>query len=105
MSKFLTFALVAVALSAFVSQASAGRHRDCCAQTPCCGDGAAAPAAAATDNAAKNNTAQAPQSTRSFSYQPSTNNTASAVPGGINRGRIMQSFGVRGAASKANGNY
>lgn len=112
MSKIFALAFAVAALSAFVSQANAGRHRGCCAPScceaaaPCCGDTAAAPAQAAANNAnAANNTAQAPQSTRSFSYQPSTNNVSSVAPGRTSRGRIINSYGLRGAGSKEIGNY
>ncbi len=112
MSKVFALAFAVAALAAFVSQANAGRHRGgCCAPTccetatPCCGDTAAAPAPTADNNAhndnAANNTAQSPQSTRSFSYQPSTNNTT--APRAIGGGR--SNFGVRDAASKPLGNY
>jgi len=112
MSKVFALAFAVAALAAFVSQASAGRHRGgCCEPTcceaaaPCCGaTAAAAPAPTADNNAnAANNTAQAPQSTRSFSYQPSTNDNYAPVTRGVNRGRA--SFGARDAASKALGNY
>ena len=112
MSKVLTFALVAVALAAFVSQASAGRHRDrgCCAPTPCCetatpccGDTAAAPAPTADTKAnAATDTARAPQSTRSFSYQPSTSNYT--APATRASGRAVYD-GIRDAASKLTGGY
>jgi hypothetical protein len=113
MSKIFALAIAVAALAAFVSQASAGRHRGgCCAPSccetaaSCCGDTAAAPTPAADNNAnAANNTAQAPQSTRSFSYQPSTNNVYSVAPGRTNGGRIMNSYGLRGAGSKEIGNY
>ena len=73
---------------------------------PCCcssGDGAAPQAAAQSPAAAPALQAQRPQSTRSFSYQPSVNNNYSNYP--ARRNRIDFSYGERAAGSKLLGNY
>lgn len=105
MSKFFALALVASALLASVNEANGGRHKSCCSPTPCCAAAPcctatpAAPSAAATEPS-KSEMAQAPQATRSFSYQPSTNY---ASPRAMTGSRA--NWGVRDAASKANGSY
>ncbi len=72
----------------------------------CHGTAPSAPAAPAAETPAAPAQAQRPQATRSYSYQPSMQ-TQSAFGGGYRRGRgrITNSFGIRGAGSKANANY
>ncbi len=97
MSKLFAFAIVAAMFAASTATAQAAGRRCCCAPTAAC-CASAAPAAAA-DQHADMNVAKAPQSTRSFSYQPGT---------GYGATRAMRSqgwnSGVRDATSKVLGN-
>lgn len=91
MSKFLAASLMTVICGVSAAHAQAGCEASC---APACG----APQGTAQ---APQATAQAPQGTRSFSYQPST-----TVPyGAMQRRSQGPSWGQRGAASKALGNY
>jgi len=83
-----------VAFGAMAADAQArghASHGSCCCAAPATAQAAAEP----------QSTAQAPQGTRSFSYEPST-----AVTNGTTRMQSRgPSWGVRGAASKILGNY
>ena len=101
------FALAVVASLFVASTAQAASHGSCCAPAaaccsqaePSCASGS--PAAAADEHSNMNMpSAKAPQSTRSFSYQPSTGYSAPRT-----MSRPGWNSGVRGAASKALGNY
>lgn len=97
MLKSIAFSLMTVLFGATaVAQAACGNS--CCTQAaPCCTSGA--PTAPADEHSnMPMPTAKASQSTRSFSYQPS-NGYRSATPS------RSQGFNVRGATSKALGNY
>ena len=97
MLKSIAFSLMTVVFGATaVAQAACGNS--CCTQAaPCCTSGApAAPAEEHSDMPMP--MTKAPQSTRSFSYQAS-NGYRSAIPG------RSHGFNVRGATSKALGNY
>ena len=97
MLKSIAFSLMTVLFSATaVAQAACGNS--CCTQgAPCCTSGA--PAAPADEHSnMQMPTAKASQSTRSFSYQPSNGNR----PTSSSR---SQGFNIRGATSKAMGNY
>ena len=95
MTKLFALALVASMFGASAATAQAGCNGSCNATTSC----ASAPAAPAAEHA-NMDTAKAPQSTRSFSYQPSR---------GVYRSPMTRSrgwsSGTRGAGSKVLGNY
>jgi hypothetical protein len=97
--KSITFSLMAVLFGA-TAAAQAAYNGSCCTEAAtCCTSGAPAPPADEHSNM-NMPTARAPQGTRSFSYQPSTGYAPA-------RGTSRQGWnsGVRGAASKALGNY
>lgn len=95
MFKLFALALTASLLGASATTAQAGCGRSCCAQpAPCCAS------AAAADEHANMNMSQAPQSVRSFSYQPGTGYGATR-----SMGSQGWNSGTRGAASKILGNY
>jgi len=87
--------MTALATLLMVPQAFAG--------SPC--DNGAAPAAAAAPVPAAPAQARVPQATRSFSYAPPMGevNSVTAIPGYTRR--IIPTYGMRSAASKAYGNY
>ncbi len=100
-----TFGIVAllVVVSSQAAYARHHRHGDCC-----CSDGtapAAAPADAPAQPAAPPApSARAPQSTRSYSYAPDAGYYGSDRLNSLGN-PVHASYGLRSAASKANGNY
>jgi hypothetical protein len=98
MSKLFAFAVVASLFAVSTATAQAAGRRSCCAPAAAC-CAAAAPATAAVQHADAN-VAKAPQATRSFSYQPSTDF-------GSARGMSRQGWtaGTRDATAKVLGNY
>ena len=99
MLKSLAFSVMTVLFGATTVAHAGACNGSCCttAEPSCC----AAPAAPANEHSNMNMpAARAPQGTRSFSYQPSTDNTPAR-----RTSRPGWNSGVRGAASKALGNY
>ncbi len=104
----LRMAFGALIVVAFVAQAAeAGRCRRChsgCAPAPCASHANAVAAPATSDQA------KAPQTTRSFSYEPSMSqspNVSSGTYAGsmYNEPRIIGTYGRRPASDKMLGNY
>lgn len=100
MLKALAFSVMTVLFGATAVAYAGTCNGPCCTQAaPSCMS--AAPTAPAAEHADMNMpAARAPQGTRSFSYQPSTDYAP-----GRRTSRPSLNSGVRGAASKALGSY